>query len=381
MCREKKNKLRNSNFLPILFFMIIIGMGGFLLIKIIDARLELTNKSIGDRLFTPAFVILCMYFAAFIQNIVHECGHLIFGKLSRYKFVYFRIGKLMLISDKGKYKLKRFSLVGTGIQCLMMPPGSKGDEYPYISYKLGGVIVQIVFSLLCLLLYKLMPQVNYFSDFFSISAVIGIIFALMNGMPMYLWDNDGNNALSLRKNCEVKRAFWLQLYIIGLVANGTRLADMSEELFQLPKKDDLSNPIICTIGAFKCSYLQDKKLFDEAKEMCEFMLENALGLHENLKNELRCDLLFYEIMGLCRREEIDRLYTKQLKKYIKATSSYVSRKRLMYAYALLLEGDVSKAEKELEGFEKAAKVYPYEIEVQCERELIAIVDEKWSTAN
>jgi hypothetical protein len=153
---------------------------------------------------------------------------------------------------------------------------------------------------------------------------------------------------------------------------------MSEELFRLSDRADLNNPIICAIGVFKCSYLQDKKQFDEAKGMCEFMLENAPGLLEIHKNELRCELLFYEIMGLCRREEIEKLYTKQLKKYIKATSSYVSRKRLMYAYALLLEGDASKAEKELAGFEKAAKVYPYEIEVQCERELIALVDEKWS---
>jgi hypothetical protein len=225
-----------------------------------------------------------------------------------------------------------------------------------------------------------MPEVNYLSVFLGISIIIGIAFALMNGIPMYLGglSNDGMNALSLGKDREAKRAFWLQLYINGLIANGTRLAHMSEEFFQLPDKADLNNPLICAIGALKCSYLQDKKQFDEAKEMCEYMLENAPGLFEIHKNELRCELLFYEILGPCRREEIEKLYTKQLKKYIKATSLYVSRKRLMYTYALLLEGDAVKAEKELAGFEKAARVYPYEIEVQCERELIALVDEKWS---
>jgi hypothetical protein len=44
----------------------------------------------------------------------------------------------------------------------------------------------------------------------------------------------------------------------------------------------------------------------------------------------------------------------------------------MYAY----DGDASMAERERSGFERAAKLYPYEIEVQCERELIALVDEK-----
>lgn len=383
MSKEKKNNLKNSNFLPMLFFIIIGGMSGFFGIKIIDEGMELVDQSTEARLFSLVLIIIFLYLAVFINIIVHEGGHLIFGKLSGYKFVSFRIGSLMLISHRGKYKVKRFSLVGTGGQCLMMPPGSEGDDYPYILYNLGGAIANLVFSLLCLLLYKLMPQVNYFSVFLGISIIIGIAFALMNGVPMYLGgiSNDGKNALSLGKNREAKRALWLQLYINGLIANGTRLADISEELFRLPKKADLNNPIICTIGVFKCSYLQDKKLFDEAKEMCEFMLENAPGLLEIHKNELLCELLFYEIMGPCRREEIEKLYSKQLKKYIKATSSYVSRKRLMYAYALLLEEDASKAEKELAGFEKAAKVYPYEIEVECERELIALVDEKWSAAN
>lgn len=383
MSKEKKNRLKSGNLVPMILFMMIGGMCGFFGIKIIDSGMELAEQGTGDMLLIIAFIVLCLYLAIFIQIIVHEGGHFIFGKLSGYKFVSFRIGSLMLVSQGGKYKLKRFSLLGTGGQCLMMPPGSHGDDFPYILYNLGGAIANILFSLICFLLYKLMPEGMYLSVFLGISIIIGIAFALMNGVPMCLggMPNDGNNALSLGKDREARRTFWLQLYINGLIANGTRLADMSAELFQLPKEADLSNPIVCAIGVFKCNYLQDKKLFDEGKEMCEFMLRNAPGLIEIHKNELRCELIFYEIIGPCRREEINSLYTKRLQKYIKATSSYVSRRRLMYAYALLLEGDTAKAKKELEGFEKAAKVYPYEIEVQSERELIALVDEKWSAAN
>lgn len=382
MKKEKKDKLKNSNLLPILFFMIIGGMSGFFGIKIFNNAMGLADKSTGAMLFSIALIVIFLYLAVFIQIIVHEVGHLIFGRLSGYKFASFRIGNFMLIYQMGKYKLKRFKLLGTGGQCLMMPPGSDGNDYPYVLYNLGGAIGNLVFSLLCLLLYKLMSKVNYLSVFLGISIIIGIAFALMNGIPMYLGgiSNDGMNALSLGKDREAKHAFWLQLYINGLITNGTRLAHMSEELFRLPDKADLNNPVICAIGVFKCSYLQDKKQFDEAKEMCQFMLENAPGLLEIHKNELRCELLFYEIMGPCRREEIEKLYTKQLKKYIRATSSYVSRKRLMYAYVLLFQGDAVKAQKELEGFEKAARVYPYEIEVKCERELIALVDEKWAKA-
>lgn len=383
MNKEKGNKLKNSIFLPTVFFIIIGGLCGFFGIKMIDRRLEIMGKSTETRFFSIVLMIIFMYLAMYIQIIVHEGGHLIFGKFSGYKFVSFRIGSRMLVSSRDKYKLKRFSLKGTGGQCLMMPPGSYVDDYPYVLYNLGGTIANIVFSLLCLLIYKLMPQVNYLSIFLNISFIVGIAFALINGIPMHLggMSNDGRNALFMGKDKESKRAFRLQLYINGLIANGTRLADINEELFQLPEKVDMNNPLICAIGVFRCSYLHDKKLFDEAREMSKFMLENAPGLLEIHRNELRCELLFYEIMGSCRREEVDNLYTKQLKNYIRATSLYVSRKRLMYAYALLLEGDVSKAQKELESFERTARTYPYEVEVQCERELIALIDEKWSTRN
>jgi hypothetical protein len=383
MKKEKENRLKNSSFLPTVFFMIIGGMCGFFGVRMIDSRLKIMGKGVESGFLPFILIIILMYLAIFLQIIVHEGGHLIFGKLSGYKFVSFRIGSIMLVFNEGKYKLKRFSLKGTGGQCLMMPPDSDGDDFPYVLYNFGGAIANIVFSLLCLMLYKLMPQVNYFSIFLTICIIIGIAFALMNGIPMYLggMSNDGRNALFLGKDKEAKRAFWLQLYINGLNANGTRLADINEEFFQLPEKADLNNPLICAIGVYKFSYLHDKRLFDEAKEMGEFMLENAPGTLEIHRNELRCELLFYEIMGLCRKEEIDRLYTKQLRNYIKATSLYVSRKRLMYAYALLVEEDASKAKKELENFERTARTYPYEVEVQGERELIALIDEKWSTSS
>ncbi|MGE5627368.1 MAG: hypothetical protein ACM3X7_04530 [Solirubrobacterales bacterium] len=378
MSKEKGTKLKNSSFLPILF-MIIGGMCSFFGIRIIDSSLRGMGWNNGNRFISIVIMITFMYLATYIQIIVHEGGHLICGIISGYKFVSFRIGSLMIIFNGSNYKIKKFNIKGTGGQCLMMPPGSDSDNFPYVLFNLGGIIANTVFSLLCLLIYKLLPQVNLFSVFLIILFIIGITFALINGIPMYLGGipNDGKNALFLGKDKVTKNAFWLQLYNNGLIANGTRLTDISEELFQMSDQADLNNPLICTLGVFKFSYLHDKRLFDEAKEMGEYLLVNAPGILEIHKNELRCELLFYEIMGSCRKEEIERLYTPQLINYIKATSSYVSRKRLIYAYALLVEGNVSKAKNELKKFEQTAKTYPYEVEVQAERELLAMIDGKW----
>lgn len=57
----------------------------------------------------------------FIQIIIHEAGHLVFGLLSGYEFVSFRIGSITLAKYDNKYCFKRFHIAGTGGQCLMMP--------------------------------------------------------------------------------------------------------------------------------------------------------------------------------------------------------------------------------------------------------------------
>ena len=74
--------------------------------------------------------------------------------------------------------------------------------------------------------------------------------------------------------------------------------------------------------------------------------------------------------------EIEPLLTPQLKKYMRATASYVSRKRLAYAYQLLYKRDYALAEKCLIEFERAVKSYPYSSEIENEKEIMEIVKER-----
>lgn len=60
-----------------------------------------------------AWIILCLYAAAFLQTIVHEGGHLVCGLLSGYKFSSFRVGKVILVKKKDGIKRGRYSLMGT----------------------------------------------------------------------------------------------------------------------------------------------------------------------------------------------------------------------------------------------------------------------------
>lgn len=363
------------NFIP---FLIYIVVGAILGATSGDVLTESIDKNgIMGFIFSLLIIALEILVVVFGHIIVHEGGHLVFGLLSGYEFVSFRIGSFMFIKENGKLVVKRYNVAGTGGQCLMMPPSNvSAYNYPYILYNLGGSLANTIVALVSLALFLLIPKTDYVSEFLMMSFGFGMASALTNGIPLKLSGiaNDGYNILSLNKDKQARRAFYIQLYVNGLQTKGTRLKDMPAGYFELPENSDLTNPLIVTIGVFKCNYLHDKKEFTKAKEYSQNLIDNAPGLLGIYKNELECELLFYEIIGSNRQDEIEKLYTKELQDYIKATSSYVSRRRLMYAYEMFVNHDKDAASKELEKFEQVAKNYPYAGEIEAERELIEFID-------
>lgn len=88
---------------------------------------------------------ICAFVVSEIVLIIaHEAGHLVGGLLSGYKFVSFRIGNLTFIRKNGHLKIKKYSLAGTGGQCLMCPPDGDPDTVPTTLYLAGGLLANIV---------------------------------------------------------------------------------------------------------------------------------------------------------------------------------------------------------------------------------------------
>ena len=329
-------------------------------------------------MFAEAMII--MYIASFVQTIIHESGHLIFGLITGYKFVSFRIGHFMFIKEKGRLKIKLYNVVGTAGQCLMMPP-QWNEKIPYRLYNLGGCIMNAATALFALAAYFAAGAEGFFALCMAMLAVMGLSMALTNGIPMRVGgiSNDGMNAALLGKKENTLRSFWLQLYVNGLIAKGERYRNMPREWFRLPEGEELSDPICCAMGVMLYNFCFDMHEFDEAEQTINYML-NAPGLLDVEKNELLCELLFLRVLRGAPKEEIDSLLTPKLDKYIKATANYVSRRRLAYAYQLLYLKNYSTAQKCLEVFERTAATYPYSAETENEREIIEIVKQKASVS-
>lgn len=332
--------------------------------------------SFGEYMLYLCGFLLLFYAVYFVHIIAHEAGHLIFGLLTGYKFCSFRIGSTIIVKEDGKYKLKNYSLAGTGGQCLMAPPEMREGKVPYALYNLGGVIVNLIIGVVCLALYLVLPEVPFLSVALIMSACLGFFTAATNGIPMKLGlvNNDGYNALSSGNDADALRSFYCQLKVNEYITKGVRLRDVPAELFAVRDGADMSNPMNNTMRVFACNRLMDEHRFAEARAETESLLgnENVLGVHKNM---LVCDIVFCKLLA-GEIESAEKMLDKGQKRFMAAMAKNPSVIRTWYAYALLCEKDAAKAEKHKADFEKTAASYPYKGEQESERELMLAAEEK-----
>ena len=324
--------------------------------------------------------IAAVYAAFIFHIIIHEGGHLVFGLLTGYRFSSFRIFSFMWVKEGESVKFKRHSIAGTGGQCLMSPPDIKNGEMPIVWYNLGGSLMNIIFSTVFLICFFLFNSVSVLSGILLLFALLGYSLAILNGVPMRMGaiDNDGYNAISLSKDAQAREAFWMQMKVVEETTKGVRLRDMPSEWFTVPTDEAMSNSMVAARGVFACNRLMDEERFEEADELMAHLLEiesGMVGLHRSI---LICERIYVELIHQNRREVVEEKLTKNLQSFMKAMKDTPSILRTQYAIALLYENDKAKAETIKAQFEKRAKTYPYPHEIDSERDLMKLAENKFN---
>ena len=366
-----KKKKKASGIQPgmILSFVLCMGLGAGVSYALPE------NKN-----FFAAFLLglagLCVSFA--VQIVLHETGHLIGGLLTGYKFCSFRIGNLQLQRENGSLRFRRLKLAGTGGQCLMAPPEPVDGKIPVMLYNLAGPLMNLLMALLALGGYFLSGGGSIGASLLFLSALAGFYLAITNGIPLRLGpiDNDGKNAFSLRRDPEALRAFYLQMAVNARQTAGERLRDMPDEWFTMPSGEAMQNALVAATGVFCCNRLMDEHRFAEAHEAMTRLLTgrvNLVGLYRAL---LLCDEMYLELIGENRRDAVDAMLTKPQRRFMRQMKNFPSVLRTEYAIALLRDGDRERAAALRTRFEKIAATYPYQGDIEQERSLFALADEK-----
>ena len=323
-------------------------------------------------------MFLGVYVILTFTTIIHEAGHLVCGLKSGYKFMNFRIFSFNFCKYEDGFKLKRFSIPGTGGQCLMAPPEYNEGKFKYKLYLAGGNIATFIVFAIEMVLFAFTGIDAFVGRVILLSAIISLYLFILNAIPNKIGGipNDSYNSKSLGQNTEYKKEFWQSLDVNAKNHYGLELSDVGID-FDSWDDDKLFKEIdaiaIQIKLNLKVNYLIYEKRFEEAYALCKKLIDEK-AVVEIYKYELKCDKMFLEIM-LGKEGKVKKTYSDILKQYIAKTRKFMlQKKRLMYAYYLFIEKDESKSMQEKKSFEKACFTYPDLGEIKSERKLMEYID-------
>lgn len=326
--------------------------------------------------FLLAVCFCCLILSFPIHIVLHEAGHLAMGLMTGYKFVSFRIGRTVWVKGRNGIRRKKYTLRGTAGQCLLDPPDpDEKGRYPYLLYNLGGGFANFLFAAAAL--YGVLafgtPAVRAVLAPFSL---VGFYLGLVNLIPMTSGNvaNDGGNIKVFGRNPESGRAFFLGLRINRLQnTEGMRLKEMPEAYFEVfEEESDEMNPLIDTIRVFRFERMEDEGRFEEARVYGEGLMKREM-LEEH-KGLVQTELLFLELIGPCRKERIEELFSGNLAKNHRSSKNNPHVHRTMYAYAKLFKGDEKMAAEKKKAFEKSIKTHQSEGDVRMEKYLMEVIE-------
>ncbi|MBR6801809.1 MAG: M50 family metallopeptidase [Eubacteriaceae bacterium] len=324
-------------------------------------------------------IFILMYFAAtFINVIIHEGGHLIFGLLTGYKFLSFRIFSTVWVKHEGKILRKKYNIAGTAGQCLMWPPEYNDGDFSYVLMNLGGGLMNIIISTLLLFVSGRLPKDGYLWLMSIITAYCGYLAAATNLIPMRMngLPNDGKNALMMKADPHFREIFWKELYINACLTTGVPYDALDSWLYNTDGvgTDDLHSVYIHAVNGDIC---MSKGEYEKALEIFDNILENPL-VNESVSglSMLREKIFIMMLLGY-DKAEINGLISKKLKNYMKQMAILPSTRRTEYAIELYLNENIQNALKKETAFEDSLKNSPYVSVDVLEKQLFSSFKEKY----
>ncbi len=324
-----------------------------------------TSDNIGLMLIIMGSFVFLAMLLLYLHIIFHEAGHLICGLLSGWKHLSFRVGNLVLIEQDGKLKWKKTTVMGSGGQCLMIPPDCDYEKCPFFLYFIGGGVANLLTSGIAFAIGMFTGGIVQI--ILNLFVIMGVGLGLCNLFPAKLAGtmNDGYQIfIELPQNSVAKKYMYCLMTANAILTDHDSTKALPENIRNTIldlDTSDLSNTSAVNLLLFKNTILQEEGRYDEAWKICQKIADSPDTL-QIFKNEANCELLYQEIMGECNNERIKAIYDKKLMEYIKATALYPSRKRLMYSYYLIYKGNESEADKEYQALLKAAKSHPSKAE-------------------
>jgi len=312
---------------------------------------------------------------------LHTLGHFIGGRISSYELVSIRLFGYVFVKSGDTMTRKRGDLYSTMGECVMMPPEGDGVNYPFLLYKLGGIVMNLISSLLVLLLYM---EVGFlrrypFNMVAVIFALVGIVTILYNGIPLIIngQPNDGYIVAQMLTSSGARRAVHAKLLVSGFLARGGRYTDVPEEQLILDGRGDYSSNIAIQVKMLQYKRYMEDMDFVSAANCLNSVDSYYRKLPKINQYDVTCEKLFLELIGENSPEKVKQFMDAGVKKYLEDTQKSMSTSRLMFAYQACFKNNMKAAAKYYKLLKKNSNSEPLQGEVDFEIMLAEYINERF----
>ena len=332
---------------------------------------------IGDSSGVDIFPIYLLFLASMgvaliLQTALHEAGHMVFGLLTGFRFLSYRVLSLLVIKEEGRLKLKRFSLPGTLGQCLMGSPADR-KKRPFFLYNAGGVLFNLIFAIINYLIVFL-ARSPYLRIFAAANGMYDLIMLFGNGIP---FDgngiaNDGKNIQEMKHHPASIDTFYNMLDLNEMMTMGGRMKDVPDTMIDLEETTLHGGAIGAGNLLWKENKLMDEHRFKEAEELLKKIFEQDYPLLDYHQKMLQLDQKYLD----CLNGRFEDITDKKMLQFLEGSrKSVLSIIRYFLVRALYLK-DEAEIRRNREALQALQKGYPFQGELQSEMELIGIAEEK-----
>ncbi|WP_053070417.1 hypothetical protein [Alkalihalobacillus pseudalcaliphilus] len=348
--------MKQKNSFPHIIIMMLVGAaGGFLgALYMIDTPTSWVNIIIAVGTLILSFIF---------HLIIHEFGHLLFGKATGYQVLSFRVFSHMWVKNSDKIEYKRLSVPGTLGQCLMIPPEKKDGNFPFKLYLLGGGLMNIFASVLVL-------GVTLSLDFRSIHilafVMAGLLAAGLNLTPFSF--NDGMMLKNSIKKVEVRQFLYNQLKVNSLTSTGTAYLELPQELIEKPELLNYQDLFHIWVMLVHYNRALEGQRFIEAREIIDEVWTN-IDKTNFYRQEVAKEWMFIHLYLNEQLEVVENMW-KQKELQVSISAKMISHSRLKAMFAWRMEGNEEKASQFFAEAIEYGKRHPNEGDAQMEYNLI-----------
>lgn len=246
-------------FLSMLIFTLLCYVG-LLLLGIkgdVNIFLIILFQLIGLFLIIPLFIA------------IHEAGHMVFGLISGYSLMSYKLGPLEWYKkeDKISFRINPLSSVVLG-QCLMIPPKPKKKVKPkFFLYNAGGLIFSYLMDVVLIFLFFIIGN-SYIKSLLAPMISISVFLTINNSLYQKGGINDVCNHILVKSNPNYIKSIMYQLEMISNITSGKRYG--AKTLYE-PYFEDKLNHITIPVAQFRFLQAIDKSDFTEAKRISDII--------------------------------------------------------------------------------------------------------------